>query len=35
MQYLYPDLYRVDELNDDDAIEDDGLIVPQPGRYFT
>ncbi len=32
MQYIYPDLYRVDELSDEGAIEEDDVLVPQPGR---
>ncbi len=37
MQMIYPDLYRVDDLNDDNALkeEDDNggeVVIPQPPR---
>ncbi len=35
MQLLYPDLYRVDDLTDAGAIEDDedgDVLIPQPPR---
>eukprot|EP00095_Tigriopus_kingsejongensis_P001586 maker-scaffold831_size90909-snap-gene-0.16 protein:Tk01586 transcript:maker-scaffold831_size90909-snap-gene-0.16-mRNA-1 annotation:"protein transport protein sec24b-like" len=36
LQYIYPDLYRVDDLNDEGALaegdEDDEILIPQPPR---
>ena len=32
MQFIYPDLYRLDDLNDDGAIEEDGILIPQPPK---
>ena len=32
MQYIYPDLYRVDNLSDEDSIEEDDLLIPRPPK---
>ena len=35
VQYIYPDLYRVDELSDIGGIEDPAdkeIVIPQPAR---